>query len=246
MAQWLQGRVVENQHWTDTLFSLRLSVAAIEFVAGQFISLALDVEGERIARPYSLVNAPGSDDIECYLVLVPDGILSKKLMQLNPGDEVFVSQRASGFFTLDEVVGHHSLWLMASGTGIGPYLSMLTTDEPWQRFNRIHLLHSVSKQAQLAYSSLIENLQRQYPVQFNYRAIVTRENLAGTLGQRLPTLIDNGVLEQSLNDTFDSQSAVMLCGNPDMVADCLASLKQRGLQKNLRRKPGQVTVERYW
>ncbi len=246
MARWQQGTVVENQHWTDTLFSLRIEVESFAFAAGQFAKLALDLEGERIARPFSLVNPPDGSPLECYLVLVPTGRLSPVLHRLQAGDAILVSQQSAGFFTLDEVPNGDSLWMLASGTGVGPYLSILQTDTPWQRFARIHLVHSVRRTKELVYRSLIHVWQQRYPEQFRYQPIVTREPCEGALTQRLPALLGSGALERALGDRLGAGTQVMLCGNPQMVTDCLAELAQRGLKKNLRRSPGQVTSERYW
>jgi ferredoxin--NADP+ reductase len=177
---------------------------------------------------------------------VADGLLSPLLQQLKPGDTVQVSQPASGFFVLDEVPDGKNLWLISTGTGIGPYLSMLGTDTPWQRFSSIVLLHSVRFAAELVYQPRIQQLQQRYGKQLHYQSVVTRAQHTGALQQRIPDLISSGQLQTSCGQTLDTQSQVLLCGNPQMITETKAVLEGIGLKKNLRRDPGQITVEQYW
>ncbi|KAA5754892.1 ferredoxin--NADP(+) reductase, partial [Klebsiella pneumoniae] len=113
------------QNWTDALFSLTVHAPINPFTAGQFTKLGLEIDGERVQRAYSYVNAPDNPNLECYLVTVPQGKLSPRLAALKPGDEVQVVSDASGFFVLDEVPDCETLWMLATGTAIGPYLSIL-------------------------------------------------------------------------------------------------------------------------
>ncbi|MGL6147760.1 MAG: FAD-binding oxidoreductase, partial [Plesiomonas sp.] len=125
MTEWVQGRVSKIEHWTDRLFSLHVRAAVAPFKAGQFTKLALDIQGERIQRAYSYVNAPDSDDLIFYVIQVPEGKLSGALQQLQVGDNVWLTAQANGFFVLDELPPTRDLWMIATGTAIGPYLSML-------------------------------------------------------------------------------------------------------------------------
>lgn len=247
MAQWLSAEVVENYAWTSELFSLRVKTQPFEFIAGQFVRLGLpNGEGGRIQRAYSLVNSPNSDVLDFLVTRVADGDFSPKLHALQPGQEVQVSQPPSGFFTLNEVPDGDDLWLISTGTGIGPYLSMLGTDIPWQRFKRIIMVHGVRFAGDLAYREQIEAWQGQYPERLHYVPIVTRETLPGALSGRIPALILSGELESHTGLSLGDHSQVMLCGNPDMIRDAKAILESKGLPKNLRRKPGNVTMEHYW
>ena len=246
MAQWLNGTVTANTHWTDTLFSIKVQTEPFDFIAGQFVRLALDTVGGKAQRAYSLLNSPGSKEQEFLISTVADGLLSPLLQQLKPGDTVQVSQPASGFFILDEVPEGENLWLISTGTGIGPYLSMLGTDSLWQRFSSIILLHSVRFEAELVYQPLIRQFQQRYGKQLHYQPVVTRQDCAGALKQRIPDLIQSGLLQASCGQSLDLQSQVMLCGNPQMITETKAVLESLGLKKNLRRDPGQITVEQYW
>src|SRR5688500_11052318 len=139
MTRWLQGTVTENRRWTDSLYSLKVEAPIEPFEAGQFIRLALDIDGERIGRPYSLVNAPHEPALEVYSIVVPEGPLSPRLFGLQPGATVWVAPKASGFFTMAEVPASENLWMLATGTALGPFLSILKTDEPWKRYKSIVL-----------------------------------------------------------------------------------------------------------
>lgn len=246
MAQWLNGTVTANHHWHANLFSLKVHTPAFEFTAGQFVRLGINTPDGRVQRAYSLVNSPGSAELEFLVSTVADGKLSPLLQQLKMGDSVEISQPASGFFVLDEVPAGDNLWLMASGTGIGPYLSMLGSHPLWQRFKHIILVHSVRTVADLAYRELILQHQHQYPGQLHYQPIVTREAHSGALNKRLPQLIQSGELQSACQQSLTNRSQVMLCGNPQMISDTKAVLEGLGLSKNLRRSPGNITVEQYW
>ncbi|WP_240222834.1 ferredoxin--NADP reductase [Rheinheimera hassiensis] len=246
MAQWLSGTITANHHWHANLFSIKVQTPAFDFTAGQFVRLAIDTPDGRVQRAYSLVNSPGNHELEFLVSTVADGLLSPLLQQLKMGDKLDISQPASGFFILDEVPDGDNLWLISSGTGIGPYLSMLGTHTLWQRFKHIVLVHSVRTVADLAYRELIQQARQQYPGQLHYQPIVTREAHAGALNKRLPQLIETGELQQACGQTLTNRSQVMLCGNPEMIKDTKAVLQSIGLTKNLRRTPGNITVEQYW
>ncbi|WP_416306562.1 ferredoxin--NADP reductase [Neptunicella sp. SCSIO 80796] len=246
MANWHIAEVISNHFWTDKLFSLKVRCPAEKFTAGQFVRLALQVGDKRVQRAYSLVNPPGSDYAEFYLTYVDDGLLSPALAALTSGDQIEVSYPASGFFTLDEVPDGDNLWLLATGTGVGPYLSMLATQEPWQRFKHIILVHAARWANELSYTQLIGQWQQQYAGQFSYVPVVSRESVPDALYGRIPALITDQQLQQQSEQKLDSHSQVMICGNPDMIKDTKALLETLGLEKNLRRKPGNVTVEQYW
>ena len=250
MGQWQQGKVVENRHWNGRLCSLKIAVSLPAFEAGQFIKVGLpetagDFEHVE-ARPYSFVNAPHESGLEIYFNRVPEGSLSKRLFGLVEGDEVVVGNRPSGFMTLAELPKGRSLWLLCTGTALGPFLSILKTQQPWQQFKKIILVHGVRSADELTYGGLIEKLQTLHPQQLVKLNAVTRQLMAGALSQRIPDAISNGELETMAGLQLDAKdSRVMVCGNPAMVAGALAALKAKGLYKHLRRQPGQVLQEIY-
>lgn len=247
MSKWAEGTVVDNRHWTEQLYSLRVRAEIEPFVADQFTRLALDLDGERVARPYSYVNAPHEQTLEFYSIVVPGGPLSGRLARLTSGDRVYVAPRASGLLTLDQIGDAESLWLLATGTGLGPFLSILKSGAAWARFARIVLAHAVRHGAELAYRDRIEALLAARPQQLSYVPFVSRERCAFALPGRIPAAIESGALETRCGSRLAPGVAqVMICGNPRMVSDTTATLEARGLRLNKRREPGEISVENYW
>jgi ferredoxin--NADP+ reductase len=246
MAKWLEGRVVENRQWTQTLFSLRVAGPELAFRAGQFVRIALDIGGERIARPFSFVNPPDDSMLEFYGVLVPEGPLSPRLALLQPGDALYYADNPSGFLVLAEVPPAEDLWLVSTGTGIAPFLSILRTDAPWQTYRRVILVHAVRRANELVYRDLIDAELRRRGDQFRYVTFVSREPHAGSLEGRIPAAVRDRRLEAAAGTFAPERSQFMLCGNPDMVRDVTAALVERGFRKHRRRAPGHITVETFW
>lgn len=248
MADWVTGKVTRVQNWTDALFSLTIHAPINLFTAGQFTKLGLEIDGERVQRAYSYVNAPDNPNLEFYLVTVPEGKLSPRLAALKPGDKVQMVSDASGFFVLDEVPDCETLWMLATGTAIGPYLSMLQYGQDLARFKNLVLVHATRFASDLSYLPLMMELQRRYEGKLRIQTVVSRENVPSSLTGRVPALIENGKLEKIVGLPMDKESShVMLCGNPQMVHDTQQLLKEtRQMTKHLRRRPGHITVEHYW
>ena len=242
MTAWSEGKVIENRHWTGSLFSLRVEGPRPAFEAGQFVRIALQIEGERVARPFSFVNPPHDPVMEFYGVVVPEGPLSPRLARLERGDELLVASNPAGFLVLSELPDAQTLWLLSTGTGIAPFLSILRTQAPWQNFRNVVLVHAVRRANELVYQELIRPMQ-----DLRYVAFVSREAHAGALAGRIPAAILDGRLEAAAGLALAPESSqVMLCGNPDMLRDAAAALAVRGLRKHRRRSPGQITVESFW
>lgn len=248
MAEWVTGTVTEVRHWTESLFSLKLHAPIYPFTAGQFAKLAIDINGERVQRAYSYVNSPNDDNLEFYLVTVPEGKLSPKLHNLSEGDSLLITNEAAGFFVLEEVPDCDTLWMIATGTAIGPYLSILQLEQDISRFNNLVLVHAVRYASDLSYLPLMHKLQLRYQGKLKIQTIVSREHVEGSLCGRVPQLIENGSLEHAIGLPISpEQCHIMLCGNPQMVVDTQKYLKEnRGMRKHLRRKPGNITSEHYW
>lgn len=192
MADWVTGKVTKVQNWTDALFSLTVHAPINPFTAGQFTKLGLEIDGERVQRAYSYVNAPDNPNLEFYLVTVPQGKLSPRLAALKPGDEVQVVSDASGFFVLDEVPDCETLWMLATGTAIGPYLSILQYGQDVARFKNLVLVHAARFAADLSYLPLMLELQQRYEGKLRIQTVVSRESVPGSLTGRVPALIENG------------------------------------------------------
>jgi len=247
MSSWLEGRVLENRAWTDTLFSLRVQCPALRFEAGQFVRIALDIGAERIARPFSFVNAPDDPVLEFYGVIVREGPLSPSLARLKAGDPLFVADNPSGFLVLSEVPAAEDLWLLATGTGIAPFLSILRTATPWERFRRVILVHGTRHANELVYPDMIRGIADVHGNRFVFIKTTTRETTPNALQGRIPAVLRDGRLEAAAGAPIaPERSQFMLCGNPGMLKDAAAELSRRGLRKNRRRTPGQITVESFW
>ncbi len=248
MAEWLNAEVKEVKSWTDSLFSLRVTAPIERFSAGQFAKLGLEIDGERVQRAYSYVNAPDDPLLEFYLVTVPEGKLSPRLQALQPGDNVMVTKEASGFFILDEIPDCRTLWMLATGTAIGPYLSILQQGEGLERFENIVLIHAARYSRDLSFLPMMQTLQQRYAGKLYIQTVVSRDNSADSLHGRIPDLIESGALERAVGLSLDAESShVMLCGNPQMVRDTQQLLKEsREMRKHFKRKPGHMTSEHYW
>lgn len=247
-------RITDLHTWTPSLFSFRCTRdAGFRFTAGQFARLGVrKANGSIVWRGYSMVSSPFDEFLEFFSIVVPGGEFTSQLSQLTVGDEILIEKQAHGFLTLDRFVDGESLWLLSTGTGVAPFLSMLQDFEIWRRFERIVLVYSVRYAAELAYKDLLnEVLTREYVAEyahkFTFVPVVTREDVAGCLGVRITDLLISGGLEKHVGLSMTAQnSRVMLCGNPQMVEDCRVLLQKRDMQLSLTRKPGAVAVENYW
>jgi len=251
MSIWLEGRVAARKAWTDKLHSIEVEAPALTFTAGQFARLALPAppgaKEPMVGRPYSFVNPPGVPRHEFYFAVVPDGPLSPRLALLEPGDPLWLGPGANGFFCISEVPQAEALWCLSTGTGIGPFLSILRTADPWDKFGRVVLVHAVRHAAELTYRDTIAGIARDHAGAFDYVPVVSREAHAGALSGRIPALIADGRLEARAGVPLTADNAhAMLCGNPAMVDDVQATLATRGMRRHRRREPGHVTVETYW
>ncbi|SDY32860.1 ferredoxin--NADP+ reductase [Allochromatium warmingii] len=246
MSDWIQARVVGRQCWAESLYSVQFEAAISDFAAGQYIKVALDIDGERVGRPYSLVNAPGEQPIEIFFNAVPEGPLTTRLAALNAGDTVWMTATASGIFTLESVQPSRDLWLLATGTGLGVYLSMLRSPEPWRLFERVVLVHGVRLGADLAYRETLEAIAQRYLGRLTCVAAVSREAWPPGLSGRITDLLTSGALERHVGLTIDpAHSHVMLCGNSAMIKDTKLILEERGLVRHRRQVPGQYSTEQY-
>lgn len=245
MAKWHSGKVLENRRWNERLTSLRFEAPLQGFESGQFVRVGLELDGEIVARPYSLVNTPDESALEIYFNIVDEGPLSPKLFDLQAGDDILVAERPAGFLTLSEIPTSNNLWMLATGTAIGPFLSILKGKVAWNKFEKITLCYSVRTREELAYRETIEKIIDQQPGQFCFIPLVTREAVEGALNQRIPASIENGDLEARAEVKISDDSHVMICGSTEMITEVSEILDSRGLRKHRRREPGHYTTEKY-
>ena len=201
-----------------------------------------------IGRPYSFVNPPHLQPHEFYFIVVPGGPLTPRLAQLEVGDPVWLAPRANGFFSIGEVAAADVLWCLSTGTGIGPFLSMLRTDEAYAKFERIVLVHAVRHAEELTYRAEIAAIAQARGARVH---VHSRSSAARRTPRRCPggsrQLIADGRLEARAGIALSPENAhAMLCGNPAMVEETQALLATRGMRRHRRKEPGHVTVETYW
>ena len=246
MAMWHPGTVVENTRLTERLTSLKIDAPLEAFQAGQFVRVGLEIDGKVVARPYSLVNAPTESPLEFYFNIVEGGPLSPHLFNLKTGDDVLVASNPNGFLIVDEIPKTDNLWMMATGTAIGPFLSILKSEPVWEKFQHVVLCYSVRTQEELAYVDLITELEKKHAGQFTFIPLVTREDVPDALRMRIPAAIEQGILESRSGLSLTADNAhVMLCGSADMIKDVVSVLELRGMRRHRRRDPGHYTTEKY-
>lgn len=246
MNDWVKGRVVGRHQWAEGLYSLRIEAPVEPFVAGQYIKVAMDIEGDRVGRPYSLVNPPGEPTLEIYFNEVPDGPLTPRLSDLAVGDPLWLSAKAGGIFTLESVQPTKTLWMLATGTALGVYLSMLRTSAPWEHFERVVLVHGVRHSADLAYREMLDGLAVEYGERFSVVPVVSREQHPEALAGRITDRIIDASLEARVGAEINPETShVMLCGNSAMIKDAKALLEARGLKRHRRHEPGHYSAEQY-
>lgn len=236
------------------LLSFRVTrPASFRFCAGQFARLGMIGDDDKpIFRALSIVSAEYDEFLEFYVVLVPDGAFSQQLSALDVGSTLLLDRRAFGYLTLDRFQDGDQLWMLASGTGIAPYLSILSNPETWRRFGDIVLIYSVRKREELAYQAWLASLMShplvgEFAYRLRYVPVVTGDDAPGCYLQRITRGITDGSLEKHVGLALDvERSRIMICGNPDMVRDMRTVLSERGFSLARSNVPGQIALELYW
>ncbi|QFQ31839.1 FAD-binding oxidoreductase [Buchnera aphidicola] len=250
MNPWINAKVLKIKKWTENLFSIFLKAPILNFQAGQFTKLALYENNQikKIQRAYSFVNAPSNKNLEIYIIRILNGKLSNLLYNLKTGDNVLIKKNAFGFFVLKEIPNCETLWMFATGTAIGPYLSILQEGQDIERFKNIVLLHAVRYRNELVYLPLMKKLYQKYNGKLKIQTIVSREKDRNSLLGRIPFLLKNKIIENKIGLEINyKNSHVMLCGNPLMVKETYFLLNQeRNMTKHLRKRKGHITMENYW
>ncbi|ALO44398.1 ferredoxin--NADP reductase [Pseudoalteromonas phenolica] len=246
MSQWVSGKITEVNWWTPTLFTIKVAADVAPFQAGQFTKLAMTIGEKRIARAYSYVNAPKDPVLEFYLTEVESGKLTSGLVELSVGDSIDVESKANGFLTIEESPKREILWMIASGTGIGPFLSILADGKVWDKYQQVVLIHSVRFNTDLTYQDFIHAHQKLFK-QFTYLPLVTRESPERGLEGRVTDLIKSSEFVNYCNlEKLPEDSHFMICGNPQMVKDLTQLLQSVGYKRHRRAEPGHISVEQYW
>jgi ferredoxin--NADP+ reductase len=250
-----EERVTWWHEWMPGLFSFRVTrPSGYDFVPGQFARIGLDTDGgERIWRAFSVASSPSADYLEFYAVVVAEGQFTPLLNERRVGARVLVEKPAQGFLTADRLwrgEGDKHLWMLATGTGLGPFLSMLGDAAVWQQFQQLVVVHSVRHSAELGYRQQLLDWCARPPHaggRLSYVPTLTRETAPDTTSGRITTLLTSGGLEAAARLPFiPASSRFMLCGNPAMVEEARALLKARGFTNDRKLTPGHIAVENYW
>jgi ferredoxin--NADP+ reductase len=250
-ANFTTQQVLAIERRTPTLVNFRTTRdAAFRFTPGHYARLGLGEEGAEIWRPYSIASSADADHLDFQFTLVPGGAFSELFAQLREGDAIRVDTRAFGFLTLDALAPGGTVWMFSTGTGLAPFISILRADAVWKRHARVILMHSVRHANELM-SDVIDAAMAARGAgeraRFTYLPVVTRELAQGALHARIGELLKNGELEKIAAEPIDAQHArAMLCGNPEMIKEIRAMLKERAMGPLRRGVPGQLAAEGYW
>jgi ferredoxin/flavodoxin---NADP+ reductase len=237
--------VTARHDWAPGLMTLQLSERP-QFRPGQFMNLGLALPSGFVSRSYSLASPPGQP-LQVLLARVDEGSLTPALFTLREGSTLSLDPTPQGFFTFDYVPPHRELWLIATGTGLGPFLSMLRSGEAFARAERVVLVHGVRGASELAHRAELEQLGAGGGGQFAYVPVLSRRPESALLSGRVTAHLASGELERRAGQLISPESThVLLCGNPAMIEEVTTLLLARGLKRHRQRSPGHITTEKYW
>jgi ferredoxin--NADP+ reductase len=252
MSSVIESRVLSVHHWTDRLFSFTATRdPGFRFQSGQFTMIGLEVEGRPLLRAYSMVSPHWEETLEFLSIKVPDGPLTSRLQHIQPGDTVLVGRKPSGTLLLQNLLPGRRLYLLSTGTGLAPFMSVIRDPEVYERFETVVLVHGCRHVAELAYADMIQRelpqhefLGEQAARRLRYYPTVTREPFRHQ--GRIPALLDSGRIAHDLGlPPLDREhDRVMLCGSPEMLKDTRALLDKRGFTEGNMSRPGHHVIER--
>ena len=247
-----QETVLSVHHWTDRLFSFTTTRdMGLRFSNGHFTMIGLTVNNKPLLRAYSIVSPNDEEHLEFLSIKVPDGPLTSRLQHIQVGDSIIVGRKPTGTLLIDYLLPGKNLYMLSTGTGMAPFLSVLRDPETYERFEKVILVHGVRQVNELAYHDYLtqelpqhELLGEMVSSQFLYYPTVTREPYQH-MG-RITDLMESGQLFADLGlPTLDpTQDRVMICGSPQMLKDLKSLLEQRGFQEGNTTRPGDFVIER--
>jgi ferredoxin/flavodoxin---NADP+ reductase len=220
------------------------------FTPGHYARLGLGADEAVVWRPYSIASPAGAEGLAFHFTRVPGGAFNALFEGLAPGDPIRIDRRSFGFLTLAQVASGGVLWLVATGTGVAPFISMLADGATWARHDEVVVVHSVRHAAELATAEIeaaIASRGAEAQGRVHIVPVVTRERVNGALGARIGELLRAGTLESAAGRALDgARSRLMVCGNPGMVADVRSLARERGFEPGRRGLPGGIATEGYW
>jgi ferredoxin/flavodoxin---NADP+ reductase len=244
--------VTSVHHWTETLFSFTTTrQSGFRFRSGQFAMIGLEVSGRPLLRAYSLASANYEEQLEFFSIKVQDGPLTSRLQHLQVGDSILVNGKPTGTLVLDNLLPGRNLYLMATGTGLAPFLSIIKDPETYERYDTVILVHGCRQVAELAYDKLItqdllshEYLGEMVREKLIYYPTVTREPFRNR--GRLTGLITSGQLfaDIELEPLAPAHDRVMMCGSPSMLKDLVRIIRGMGFEEGNHNEPAQYVIEK--
>lgn len=245
-------KVLSVHHWTDTLFSFRTTRdPGFRFKNGHFIMIGLEVEGRPLMRAYSIASPNHEDTLEFFSIKVPDGPLTSRLQNINAGDQIMISRKPTGTLVLDHLIPGRNLYLLSTGTGLAPFISIIQDPETYEQYDKVILTHGCRNVSDLAYQDLINDVlpNNEYfgdlvREKLIYSPTVPREPFRNQ--GRLTDLMSNGKLFSDIGlPQFDlEQDRFMLCGSPSMLKDCCEILDANGFKEARHGDQGHYVIER--
>ena len=252
MAAFDDEKVLSVHHWTDRLFSFTTTRSqSLRFSNGHFTMIGLRVDGKPLLRAYSIVSANYEEELEFLSIKVPDGPLTSRLQHIQPGDSIIVGHKPTGTLLIDYLLPGKRLYLLGTGTGLAPFMSIIRDPDTYEKFDQVILVHGCRLVSELAYRDYItqelpqhEFLGEMVSSQLKYYPTVTREPFP-TQG-RIPDLIESGRMARDLGlpDLHPQLDRVMLCGSPEMLKSIKEVLEKRGFKEGNTTTPGDFVVER--
>ncbi len=245
-------RVIDVRHWTERLFSFRITrPASFRFRSGEFVMIGL-MNGEKpLLRAYSIASPSWDDALDFFSIKVPDGPLTGRLQAIQPNDTLLLGRKPTGTLVLDALKPGKNLYLLSTGTGVAPFASVIRDPETYENFERVILTHTCRDVAELAYGQDLVSTVKEDPLvgeqaakQLTYFGSVTREDYVNT--GRITTLIENGQLFEKVgSQPFDpSLDRVMICGSIGMIRDVRDLVEAAGLVEGANSAPGDFVVEK--
>ncbi|WP_284614567.1 ferredoxin--NADP reductase [Aquabacterium humicola] len=252
MSAFNEERVLSVHHWTDRLFTFTTTRdQSLRFSNGHFTMIGLKVNNKPLLRAYSIVSANYEEHLEFLSIKVPDGPLTSRLQHIQVGDSIIVGRKPTGTLVVDYLLPGRRLYLMSTGTGLAPFMSIIRDPATYEKFEQVVLVHGVRQVDELAYHDLLvehlpnhEFLGEMVTSQLRYYPTVTRETYKN-MG-RVTELIESGKLTQDLGlPALDAaHDRVMICGSPAMLRDLKHMLEQRGFKEGNTSTPGDFVIER--
>ena len=247
-----EERVLSVRHWNDSLFSFTTTRSpSFRFKNGHFVMIGMPVEGRPLMRAYSMVSANYDEHLEFYSIKVPDGRLTSRLQHTQPGDSILVSRKPTGTLVVDNLSPGKRLYLLSTGTGLAPFMSIIRDPATYEKFEQVTVAHGARTVSDLGYKDYIENELPDHELvgehvrsQLRYYPTVTREAFRNQ--GRISSLMASGKLFTDLGMPMldPEHDRVMICGSPSMLQDTVGLLQARGLQEGNSDHQGQYVIER--